>query len=104
LDVDYLNRATFGDKPLRNEIIGLFLSQANGLARSLSLPIDTSAWQFLAHTLKGAASAVGAQQIADIASAWEQRHVPITAEARSALAAELHAAILAFDRAASKLH
>jgi HPt (histidine-containing phosphotransfer) domain-containing protein len=104
LDVTYLNRATFGDIPLRDEIIGLFLAQVNGLAQRLDLPLDSAAWQFLTHTLKGAAAAVGATHIAEIASAWEHRLVPQTAEGRLRLSAELKAAILAFEKAASKLH
>lgn len=104
LDVSYLNRVTFGDLPLRDEIIALFLTQLNGLARRLDLPFDTSSWRFLTHTLKGSASAVGALHLAEIASAWEQRHVPQTVEARTKLSTELKAAILAFEKAASHLH
>ncbi len=104
LDVPYLNRATFGDIPLRGEIIGLFLAQVNGLVRRLDLPVDSAAWQFLTHTLKGAAAAVGAKHIAEIAGAWEHRLVPQTVEARLKLSAELKSAILAFEKAASNLH
>jgi HPt (histidine-containing phosphotransfer) domain-containing protein len=104
LDISYLNRVTFGDLPLRGEIIGLFLAQVNGLAGRLNLPLDPVAWQFFTHTLKGAASAVGAKHIAEIASAWEHRHVPQTDEARTKLSSELKAAILAFEKAASNLH
>jgi HPt (histidine-containing phosphotransfer) domain-containing protein len=104
LDETYLNRATFGDIPLRDEIIGLFLAQVNALAHRLDIPVDSVAWQFLTHTLKGAAAAVGAKHIAEIASAWEHRLVPQTAEARLKLSTELKSAILAFEKAASNLH
>jgi HPt (histidine-containing phosphotransfer) domain-containing protein len=104
LDISYLNRVTFGDLPLRGEIIGLFLAQVNGLAGRLELPLDAVAWQFLTHTLKGAGSAVGATHIAEIASAWEHRLVPQTVEARTKLSSELKAAILEFEKAASNLH
>jgi HPt (histidine-containing phosphotransfer) domain-containing protein len=104
LDVSYLNKATFGDVPLRSEIIGLFLAQVNGLAHRLDLPLDNVAWQFLTHTLKGAAAAVGAKHLAEIATAWEHRLVPQTVEARLKLSAELKSAILDFEKAASNLH
>lgn len=104
LDISYLNRVTFGDLPLRGEIVTLFLTQVNGLARRLDFPLDAVAWQFLTHTLKGAASAVGATHIAEIASAWEHRHEPQTVEARTKLSAELKSAIWAFEKAASNLH
>jgi HPt (histidine-containing phosphotransfer) domain-containing protein len=104
LDIEYLDRATFGDKPLRTEIVGLFLAQVNGLARNLSLPLDDTSWRFLTHTMKGAAAAVGAKYIANLAAAWEMRFTPTTAEARAQLAAELTGACLAFEKAASQLH
>lgn len=104
LDVAYLNRATFGDIPLRSEIIALFRSEVSGLSRRLDLPMDHQTWQFLTHTLKGAAAAVGALSIAEMASAWEQLPHPSTGDARCALSADLKTAVLAFERAASKLH
>jgi HPt (histidine-containing phosphotransfer) domain-containing protein len=104
LDVNYLNRATFGDKPLRSEIIGLFLAQVNGLARQLETPLDATAWRFLTHTLKGAASAVGAQYMAEIAAVWDKQPPPATGDERADCAAELAGAILAFEAAASNLH
>jgi HPt (histidine-containing phosphotransfer) domain-containing protein len=104
LDVAYLNRATMNDKPLRTEVIGLFLSQVNGIVRNLNLPLSESDWQFITHTLKGAAAAVGAKHIAEVAAAWEHRPCPYTANARNSLMAELRGAVLAFEQAASNLH
>jgi hypothetical protein len=104
LDSDYLNRATFGDKPLRTEIVGLFLAQVNGLARNLGLPMDGQAWHFFTHTLKGAGSAVGAHYIHGLAKAWEEQPAPSSADSRAAYAIELQAAILAFEQAAAQLH
>jgi HPt (histidine-containing phosphotransfer) domain-containing protein len=104
LDRIYLNRVTFGDAPLRQEVVGLFLAQVNGMVRTLNLSIDASTWQFLTHTLKGAAVAVGATQMAEIAVAWEKRGCPQGASERSAVAAELRGAVLAFEHAAAQLH
>ena len=104
LDAAYLNRATFGDTTFRNEIIGLFQSQVDGLVRRLALPMDGSAWQFLTHTLRGASAAVGAKHIAEIAASWEQRPAPRTDNERAKFSVELKQAVLAFERAASNLH
>ncbi len=51
LDVNYLNHATFGDKALRVEILGLFRAQLDGLVKNIMLPMDAQGWLFLTHTL-----------------------------------------------------
>ncbi len=104
LDATYLNRVTFGDKPLRTEIVGLFLSQVSGLVRNLNFAQDAKAWHFLTHTLKGAGAAVGAQHIVEIAKTWEGLKPPVEIDTRATLAAELKSAILAFEKAAAQLH
>jgi HPt (histidine-containing phosphotransfer) domain-containing protein len=104
LDAAYLNRVTFGDAPLREEVVGLFLAQVNGMVRTLDLPMNGATWQFLSHTLKGAAAAVGATHMSAIATNWEKRDCPKSAIEGSALAAELRGAILSFERAVALLH
>ncbi len=103
LDIKFLDRNTFGDKSLRREIIGLFLSQLDGLHRSLASPINQTSWRFLTHTMKGAAAAVGANQIASLADAWAQQAAPVAHADRQYLAQELAKHIAAFKIATSPL-
>lgn len=103
LDVDFLNRNTFGDKTLRNEIIGLFLSQLDGVHRTLASPINSSAWQFLTHTLKGAAAAVGAISISTSADKWGKSPVPMSAEQRREIQLQMGQLISDFKVATKQL-
>jgi hypothetical protein len=103
LDVAYLNHTTFGDKALRSEIIGLFLSQLDGVQKNLMLPLDSKAWHYLTHTLKGAASAVGARQIVALAESWGPMSPPATQTARAQCENELCRALAAFRQAAAPL-
>jgi HPt (histidine-containing phosphotransfer) domain-containing protein len=103
LDVAFLNRNTFGDVALRREILGLFSAQANAAVTSLSLPMDAKAWAFLTHTLKGAASAVGAQQVAQLAEQWDRTPLPASESARQAVRQELSDAMAAFEAVAATL-
>lgn len=64
VDLVHLRRFTFGDKDLENEILGLFMEQT---PRTISLLRDATSpeqWKMAAHTLKGAARAVGAWRLA----------------------------------------
>jgi HPt (histidine-containing phosphotransfer) domain-containing protein len=78
LDFAFLNENTFGDKVLRDEIISLFRAQLQTVDEALRGPLDQKDWRYITHTLKGAASAVGARQIAALAAKWEQEPVPAT--------------------------
>jgi hypothetical protein len=92
LDVQHLDHNTFGDKGLKAEIISLFavqLEQSRPRIADAATPDD---WHFIMHTLKGAAAAVGALDIARLASAWDGRGLPI-------LDADRDAILAAFDRA-----
>jgi hypothetical protein len=103
LDVDFLNRNTFGDRALRGEIVGLFLAQLDGVQRSLTSPVNQLAWQFLTHTLKGAASAVGAIGIATTADRWGKSPAPTSSEQRNIVQMQLRQLILDFKQATQKL-
>jgi HPt (histidine-containing phosphotransfer) domain-containing protein len=103
LDVTFLDINTFGDKALRSEIIGLFLAQLDGAKRSLEAPMNETAWQFLSHTLKGAAAAVGARQIAALADAWDKCQAPSNSADREALADRLATLMADFKAAAERL-
>jgi HPt (histidine-containing phosphotransfer) domain-containing protein len=103
LDGDYLNRNTFGDYSLRNEIIGLFLAQLDGSKKLFGTTIDQTSWQFTAHTLKGAAAAVGARQIIVLAEEWERTPVPNNQAKRDYCLFQLENCIAAFKAAANRL-
>ena len=101
IDIEHLHRMTLGDASLEREVLAMFSAQAASVIASLSaLPADAGA---LAHTLKGAARAIGAFGVADAAGGLETligQHGDPTqalaelgdavAEARSAIDAILH--------------
>jgi HPt (histidine-containing phosphotransfer) domain-containing protein len=71
IDIEHLHRMTLGDASLESEVLAMFSAQAASLIGSLSasaLPADAGA---LAHTLKGAARAIGAFGVADAAADLE---------------------------------
>jgi HPt (histidine-containing phosphotransfer) domain-containing protein len=69
IDIEHLHRMTLGDASLEREVLAMFSAQAASLIGSLSaLPTDAGA---LAHTLKGAALAIGAFGVADAAGDLE---------------------------------
>jgi HPt (histidine-containing phosphotransfer) domain-containing protein len=69
IDIEHLHRMTLGDASLEREVLAMFSAQAASLIGSLSaLPADAGA---LAHTLKGAALAIGAFGVADAAGDLE---------------------------------
>jgi HPt (histidine-containing phosphotransfer) domain-containing protein len=69
VDLEHLQRTTFGDAGLEREVLTMFVMQAVRLVGRLgTLPPDAGA---LAHTLKGAARAIGAFRVADCSAALE---------------------------------
>ncbi len=72
LDLQHLGKYTGGDEALRRELLALFSEQ---LSRQISVLRENGAqedWLIATHTLKGAARAVGAWQIAETAEALER--------------------------------
>lgn len=72
VDLVHLARQTGGDKSLEEEVLQLFSRQANMLARDLRGERNTEARRRLAHTLNGAARAVGAMPLAELAADVER--------------------------------
>jgi HPt (histidine-containing phosphotransfer) domain-containing protein len=103
LDLAYLNSATLSDKSLRTEILGLFLAQVDAAVKNLPLTRDGTAWHYMTHTLKGAASAVGAKRIANLADEWGKSTLPSQKALREGMADELASAIQDFRHAISGL-
>lgn len=63
LDRAHLDRATFGDDALRNEVLALFRAQLDEIAVTFAPDLDDDVWGELAHKLKGAARGIGAMRI-----------------------------------------
>jgi HPt (histidine-containing phosphotransfer) domain-containing protein len=74
LDLLHLSRQTFGDEALEAELLSLFDRQAAQVAARLaepSRPGDLRSQADIAHTLKGAARAIGAFALGAAAEAYE---------------------------------
>jgi HPt (histidine-containing phosphotransfer) domain-containing protein len=103
LDLAFLDENTFGDKVLRSEIIGLFQTQLQSVDESLQKQLDQKAWKYMTHTLKGAASAVGAHEIAQLAAKWEQVEAPATTQQLSICRLRFADAVFEFNTACAAL-
>ena len=71
IDLAHLTRQTMGDRDLEQEILNLFIQQAQSIGEKLA-KADAEARAQLAHTLRGAAGGVGAFAIADCAAEIEK--------------------------------
>lgn len=69
ISLDQLRRMTLGDADLEREVLEMFVAQAVRLFDRLNaMPDDASA---IAHTLKGSARAIGADDVAEAAATLE---------------------------------
>jgi HPt (histidine-containing phosphotransfer) domain-containing protein len=64
VDLVYLRRFTMGNHDLEREVLELFIKQAPIYLGSLRAAESVKQWMEAAHTLKGAARAIGAWQVA----------------------------------------
>jgi HPt (histidine-containing phosphotransfer) domain-containing protein len=103
LDADYFNRVTFGDLSLRSELIDLFLAQVAATILKLPLLRSPEDWRFNAHSLRGAAAAIGAQEIAALCTHWEESGMPSLAADRQDCVVQLQAAEVRFRDALKTL-
>ena len=71
IDLCHLDQYTLGDQDLQRELLELFRMQLDTQQAELRQCADPDAWKRSAHTLKGAARAVGAFQVADVAERME---------------------------------
>lgn len=71
VDLVFLSRQTGGDRALEEEVLSLFSKQAASLGKDLRGHRSCAARKRNAHTLKGAARAVGAFGLAECASRIE---------------------------------
>ncbi len=72
LDLAHLSKYTAGDEALMHELLALFSAQLTQQIVALGKTVELEDWLVATHTLKGAAGAVGAWQIAETAEALEQ--------------------------------
>jgi HPt (histidine-containing phosphotransfer) domain-containing protein len=73
-DRSHFESATMHDVVLQREILGLFFAQLEQVRERVNLgPISEDDAKFLAHTLRGAASAVGALELEKIGTKWEKQ-------------------------------
>ncbi|AMJ59175.1 Hpt domain-containing protein [Bosea sp. PAMC 26642] len=107
IDLVHLARQTGGDHALERELLALFAQQCVRHLRTIHAGADAKAKMDAAHTLKGAAQAIGAWQVADAADAIERhlaepdpRRVETAMDSLALAAAEARAAISRFDSAA----
>jgi HPt (histidine-containing phosphotransfer) domain-containing protein len=85
IDLVHLARQTGGDHELERELLALFAQQCVRHLRAIHATDDAQTKMDAAHTLKGAARAIGAWQVAAAAAAIEQ-HLAAT-DSRGAEAA-----------------
>jgi len=76
VDFDHLSHFCAGDQALMEEVIGLFLEQADLWGRLLDPEGDGEAWRDGAHTLKGSALGIGAGELGRVCgeaeAAWRE--------------------------------
>ncbi len=72
VDTAHLARYTMGDEALERELLRMFAVQAEELLSNLEKATEKDAWRLAAHTLKGAARAIGAFPIAEEAARLER--------------------------------
>ena len=107
IDTDHLHRQTGGDYELERELLTLFAQQCVAHLRTIHGSTDRRVRMDAAHTLKGAARAIGAWQVAEAADRIEhslgETEPRVTESALDELAlaaAEARAAISRFACAA----
>lgn len=71
IDMKHLEAATFGDRALQREVLGLFETQAEKLMQAIRASPGRGRAE-AAHALKGAARGIGAFAVADEAEKVEQ--------------------------------
>ena len=96
IDLVHLAKQTMGEKALEIEVLQIFARQARACLAELS-EADATQRQAIAHRLKGAASAIGAHEVAAVAGRLE------ATPADTALVAQAGSAILKAENFILKL-
>ena len=86
IDLPYLERTTFSDKDLADEVLALFRASAGSYLEALKTATTAKDWFDAAHSLKGSAKAVGAFRLAGAAANAESLEgAPMSAAQAEAL-------------------
>lgn len=98
IDLDHLDKYVLGDRALLDEILTIFIDQAEMLVSRLDAPENNDSWREIAHTLKGASRGVGAWTLGDLAEHAEKLAAGVTESERRELLKEIRcAALLAIE-------
>ncbi|MBW8813994.1 MAG: Hpt domain-containing protein [Caulobacterales bacterium] len=84
VDFDYLEGYAAGDMTVVTEVLALFRGQAEGWITQLEAPGE--GWRDLAHTIKGAARAIGAGALGDLADRGERGDASLAPQLKAMLA------------------
>ena len=76
LDLDHLSRQTLGNRTLENEVLELFIGQAEIQVDLIRATVDLRARREAAHALVGSARAIGAADVSRIAGEIERMEGP----------------------------
>jgi len=103
LDLDHLRTYTMDDAGLERELLGIFQLQMYEHLSGLRQAKGAADWKFAAHTLKGAARALGAGRVADAADGLEQLGYEAGAEDKARLLSHLEDEIALCESAVCEL-
>ncbi len=94
VDIAHLSRYTGGDAGVTAEVLRLFIKQTAELLDRLDASLargDAKTWREVTHSLKGAARAIGAFQLADAAAKAEEAGTDKAARALKEMRARAYA-------------
>jgi HPt (histidine-containing phosphotransfer) domain-containing protein len=97
IDRAHLMRYSLGSLTLEREVLGLFMAQLPLSVEQLRFATTDREWQIAAHTIKGSAKAVGARDVARIATHAERTSGVMDDEERDRILAALDEAFEAID-------
>jgi len=98
LDLDHLRTYTMGSPELEHELLGIFLTQMREYLAGLRQARGHQDWKFAAHTLKGAARALGADRVAQAAEELERVGFEASADDKAPLMSCLEDEIVACEQ------
>jgi HPt (histidine-containing phosphotransfer) domain-containing protein len=98
LDLGHLRSYTQDSSDLERELLGLLRVQLREQLLAILGAADAQQWKFATHTLKGAARALGAWQVAEAALGLETVGFAAAAGEKAVLIARLEADITACER------